>query len=314
MNGRLAAFRAAFEQGALAKPEYIAEMHGLHSLLFEYAHLLPGTEVAKIEIADETVIMTSRHGVKILCGPDDRRLPPIEALNFGRYEDKDADMLYRLVRPGFIVFDIGANVGWYAMHLAKNVPHLRVVAFEPIPETFSWLQRNLALNGLENVTALSIGLSDREGELTFYFCPEGSGAASAANILEAEAARQIRCRVRRLDDVAQEMGLAPDFLKCDVEGAELFVFQGGMRCLARSKPVIFCEMLRKWSAKFHYHPNQIIDLLSSIGYRCYEVNGERLRPLPEMTDETAATNFFFLHREKHADLVKALTTEGRDNG
>ncbi len=85
-----------------------------------------------------------------------------------------------------------------------------------------------------------------------------------------------------------------DFIKCDVEGAELLTFQGGLKTITKYKPIVFTEMLRKWSAKFNYHPNEIIELFKDIGYGCYFVVNDKLHEIKMMTDETIETNFFFL--------------------
>jgi hypothetical protein len=68
-------------------------------------------------------------------------------------------------------------------------------------------------------------------------------------------------------------------------------------------------MLRKWSAKFNYHPNEIISLLGEFGYLCFAVNKERLIEIPLMDENTIETNFFFLHSEKHADKIKFFTNQ-----
>jgi hypothetical protein len=100
--------------------------------------------------------------------------------------------------------------------------------------------------------------------------------------------------------------LQVDFIKCDVEGAELFAFEGAVAILKRDKPIVFTEMLRKWAAKFHYHPNKIFELFFSLGYRSFYTEGIALVELNEMTDETVETNFFFLHSEKHRNLIDEL--------
>ena len=94
-----------------------------------------------------------------------------------------------------------------------------------------------------------------------------------------------------------------DFLKCDVEGAELLVIEGGLKSIEKYKPILFLEMLRKWSDKFGYHPDEIIEKLKSINYRCFKVIKTNLEEITEITDLEEATNFFFLHTEHHKDLI-----------
>ncbi|HLO94734.1 MAG TPA: FkbM family methyltransferase, partial [Burkholderiaceae bacterium] len=142
---------------------------------------------------------------------------------------------------------------------------------------------------------------------TFYFYPEGSVNASSVNVSERRDAELITCHVERLDDFVSNNKLHVDFIKCDVEGAELFVFQGATETLQRDKPIVFTEMLRKWAAKFNYHPNEIIALFASFEYRCFYAGENALKELAEMTDETVETNFFFLHAKKHQQLIDELS-------
>lgn len=294
--------------GVLGKPEYIQEMYRCrHAQLFEYAKYLAQTDVETIEIRDGKVIMTSKKdGIRMLCPEGDHRVAPIESLNFLNYEEKDADMILKLVPEHGVVFDVGANMGWYSLLISRNFKSCQVHAFEPIPKTYSYLEENIKLNQLTNIVTHTFGLSNECKDLTFYFYPEGSGNASAKNLSERADAELITCHVERMDDFVSENELHVDFIKCDVEGAELFAFQGGVKTLERDKPVVFAEMLRKWAAKFDYHPNEIITLFSSLGYRCFYADRTRLKEINEMTDETVETNFFFLHSEKHQQLLDGL--------
>ena len=300
--------RKKFAAREITKAEFIDLMHQVHSCLFDYAAYLPQTDIQKIEITDGQVLMTSReNGVKILCDPDDKRIAPIEILNFRNYEKTDSDMIFRLVKNGDQVLDIGANIGWYAISLAKRNPRCKILAFEPIPKTFSYLEKNVNLNSAANVKIYNHGFSNETTELTFYYYPTGSGNASSAKLADVAGVQEIKCRVRPLDDFMRQHGQSVDFIKCDVEGAELLVFRGGVETLKKHKPVVFSEMLRKWSARFNYHPNEIIELFSGIGYRCFTAKGEKLAEFFAMDEDTAETNFYFLHAEKHADKIRLLT-------
>lgn len=305
---KIAKTRNDFLGGKITKPEFIQGMYqDHHTKLFDYANYLKQTNIASIEITDDVVVMISRDkGVKMICPLGDYRVAPIEALNFLDYETTDSAMIMRLVSPNDCVIDIGANMGWYSINIAKTYPQSKVHAFEPIPKTYSFLEQNIKLNQLTNVASHPFGLSNERKDLTFYFYPEGSGNASSANLSERTDAELVTCHVELLDDFVRANKLHVDFIKCDVEGAELFAFQGATETLQRDKPIVFTEMLRKWAAKFDYHPNEIIELFTSLGYRCFYADGSTLTELAEMTDDTVETNFFFLHSEKHADLISEL--------
>jgi FkbM family methyltransferase len=295
-----------FQQGQIDKPTFIKTMYEAHhAALYDYASYLPGTNVKKIEIEDNSVIMTSRdRGVRIACTARDYRIAPIETLNFFDYEKEESVMMENLVADGDQFFDIGANIGWYSINIAASRRATTVHAFEPIPSTYDDLQRNLALNASANVVPHRFGLSDQAGEFTYYYYPEGSGNASAVNLTGRTDVSQVQCQVRTLDAFTMETGTRVDFIKCDVEGAELMVFKGGLQTIARDKPVVLSEILRKWSAKFDYDPNEIFALFRKLGYQAYTAQGGRLHAFGNMDEATIPTNFFFLHPERHAELAR----------
>jgi FkbM family methyltransferase len=295
--------------GEISKPEYIEKMYQMHhAQLFEYAKYLAQTDVNSIQIRDNAVVMTSRkYGISMQCPEGDHRVAPIESLNFLSYEEKDTNMILKLVPKRAVVFDVGANMGWYSLLIARHVTDSQIHAFEPIPKTYSSLARNIELNHANNVTAHHFGLSSERKDITFYFYPEGSGNASSANLSERTDAELVTCHVERLDDFVRDNKLHVDFIKCDVEGAELFAFQGATETIQRDKPIVFTEMLRKWAAKFNYHPNEILSLFSSFGYKCFYAQENSLKELVEMTDETIETNFFFLHAKKHHHIINELS-------
>jgi FkbM family methyltransferase len=300
--------QAAFHAGTINKPQYIDQMHRLHSQLFDYAEFLKDTEIGRIEISDGQVIIEARKtGIKILCDKADKRIAPIEILNFGAYEKADSDLLFRLLEDRMSIFDIGANIGWYSLNFAKAFPNTTIHAFEPIPNTFAYLQANIGLNQATQIQPHNFGFSDREGELTFYFDPRGSGGASAVDLQGTGEAQKVVCKIERLDNFMARTGTQVDFIKCDVEEAELLVLTGGSETLKKFKPIVFAEMLRKWAAKFNYHPNQIIEFMAGLGYHCFVGREGRLVEFKVMDENTTETNFFFLHGVAHASKINALT-------
>lgn len=304
----------SFRRGELGKFEFVSRMHAYHRLLIEYAAFLEGTGVERIEIGGGKAVFTCR-GVDVkLCydDPVDQHVTPLTLLNFDAYEPEDSGMLFGLVEcvfgsSPFTFMDIGANVGWYSLNVARRFPEATVHAFEPVPGIFRNLEKNLAVNALPRITAHNLGFMEKGGRLEFYYDPSISGRTSARNLADDSGAGAVSCEVKRLDDFVAEEGVFPDLLKVDVEGAELFVFQGAQATLAGHRPVVFTEMLRKWAAKFGYHPDAILDLFSGLGYRCYFAEGGTLVELHRMTEDVTATNFFFLHREAHERVLPGIS-------
>lgn len=294
-----------FIEKKLDKWQYIDEMYLEHAGLFSYSEFLKDTNISEIEISDDKVIMTFRDsGIKFLCVKNDKRLAPFDTLNFGTYENEELGMQMKLIENGFNIFDIGGNFGWYALHIAKKFPEAIVYSFEPIPSTYNHLNENISLNKLKNIKTFNYGLSDDEGKFNFYYDPELSVNASLANVSGNENIQDVECTVKKLDNIPELIDLKTDFIKCDVEGAELLAFKGGENFIKKNLPVIFTEMLRKWTSIFNYSPNDIIVFLSNFGYQCFTSEKGRLKIFDKVTEDTIETNYFFLHKEKHSGKIK----------
>lgn len=301
---RLSEGKRRFKDGLIDKWQYIDEMWEIHSCLFDYSEFLADTNISEISISDNRVVMRFRDSeVKFLLAKNDKRLAPLEALNFGSYEQAELEMQLKLIEPEFTVLDIGANFGWYAMHVGKYKPFAQILSFEPIPSTFKWLNENIELNDFKNIKTFNFGFSDEKGTFDFYFEPSLSVNASLANVSGNKEIQGIKCSVRKLDDFTEPGITRVDFIKCDVEGAELLVFKGGVELIKRDCPVIFTEMLRKWTSKFNYHPNDIISFFKELGYSCFVQNNGKLRRFDQVDENTPETNYFFLHGIKHSRQI-----------
>lgn len=241
--------------------------------------------------------------------PEDLRTAPNVLVDYGTYEPEDSPFLLEAAKGAQVVFDIGANAGFYSLHWASRLASDGVIhAFEPVPSTYGRLAHNVTLNNLGRVIRTNnFGLGD-EMKSVSIFLPEfsGSGAASMKDLHPDETSIQVEVRIDTLDSYFQGAGLSRlDLAKIDVEGAELLVLKGGQKTLAQAKPLLFMELLRKWSKPFGYHPNDVVSMLGEMGYRGYTVDEGRLVICGEITDDTVQTNFFFAQPDKHANWLAA---------
>lgn len=308
LKNRLNTLFREYQDGKLKKNSYIRKMHKMHGILWEYQDFIRGKNVHSILISKDGLLVKTTDGIVLSCDPLDERALPIEILNFGDYESAELSMIKKFLRHNDVVLDIGANLGWYSLNFSKLVPNGRVMAFEPVKNTFEYLKKNISLNNLKNVRIYNFGLADKTGASRLYYDPKLWGVASLRNLRGSKKKKEkVKCYLKRLDDFILGLSSRINFIKCDVEGAELLVIKGGLRAIKETKPVIFLEILRKWSAKFGYHPNDLIQLLKNIGYDCYYVKGGKLIRIRKITDNTVATNFFFLDPLRHRKYVEKLT-------
>jgi FkbM family methyltransferase len=297
---RLLELKESFLKEEITKYDYMEKMNECHRLLFLYRDLIDKSIVKSIQITrDGVVVEVTQTGIKLFCIKDDKGIIPITILNFGHYEERLWKKTVKLLDNPKTIFDIGGNIGYFSLYFSHYFPKAQFYTFEPIPNTFKFLRKNLELNGNQNINAFKIGLSNKKQSMEMFYNPEGSGSSSLRNLLMEKCTKKIICKFSTLDNfVAENKVKNIDFIKCDVEGAEKFVFEGGMQTIQKFKPLIFSEMLRKWSRKFNYHPNEIIKLLKNLNYECYAISDKTFKKIKEVTEDTIETNFIFKASKK----------------
>ena len=199
------------------------------------------------------------------------------------------------IAPEDVVFDVGANRGYFTQLYSLLVGrHGRVFAFEPVPTTFRVLQERMAVRQvIPNVDLINVALSDTNGTAVMHLPGRDDGQASllphrgVGSWQIAEPAATFQCRQIRLDDFVAEQGITRlDFLKCDVEGAELLVLRARNDTLKRFQPVLYLEVSPDWTTDFGYHPTAIIEFLRPLGYGHFLlVTTDRSHPRPTESEQ-----------------------------
>lgn len=282
----------------IIKPDYLDEMNALHRTLFDYSELISNSIAKKIEITENGVIIELKDtNIKLYSIKDDKGIIPMVILNFGEYEERLWNKALTLLNNPRTVIDIGGNIGYFSLYFANKLPNAKFHCFEPIPNTYTYLEKNLQINNSKNIAAYNIGFTNKKQAIEMFYNPEGSGGSSMRDLLGASCTKKITCEFATLDDFVRENNIDNiDFIKCDVEGAEKFVFEGAINTIKKHKPIIFSEMLRKWSAKFDYHPNDIIKFFDNIDYKCFAISADSIEEIKEVTEETVNTNFIFIDK------------------
>jgi len=170
-----------------------------------------------------------------------------QGIRMGVWERGETEFVKRVVKPGMNAVDIGANLGWYTVHMARLVGEIgSVAAFEPRDDLRRQLVRTIAENGLANVTVHHAALGAAAGEalLRWERRDDNPGSTHLSPILPAESDDPAgyvyqATPVRALDQVVEQR---VDFIKIDVEGAEKLVFDGAERVLGRDRPIMLAEL------------------------------------------------------------------------
>jgi FkbM family methyltransferase len=156
---------------------------------------------------------------------------------FDTFERREIRTALRFVKRGGVYFDIGSNVGFYALNFAKQTGRNgKVFAFEPEPETYQKLVRNVELNQFQPIIeTFNLAVSEKSGEKNFYISSESS-SAWGTTIPEGKerAIATFSVKTISLDEFVNEKGIKEiDFMKVDIEGGEFELMEGATEVFKR---------------------------------------------------------------------------------
>lgn len=203
------------------------------------------------------------------------------------------------VLKGDLVFDVGANRGYYTLLFSHLVGRTgQVHAFEPVSRTFRHLSNSVSAGKrFDNVYLNNVAVGDIAGWSNLYMPNDDDGQASmkihsSGSWNEVKAIETFECKVIRLDDYAEAAHLSRlDFVKCDVEGAELFALKGMIRTLDKFSPILYLEICPDWTRNFNYSPVEITEFLAPFGYSAFHLITNGIRSLSNPYVELSPDNY-----------------------
>ncbi len=198
--------------------------------------------------ADPTAEVTMRLGHRMIV--DFRSYTECASFYTHDYDTDEIRSILRLFKSEWVVFDVGANVGFWTVPMAKALGQSgRVHAFEPVPSNNLRLRENLRLNDLHGITVVhDLGLSDRPAVLPISLREDftnGSGTGNASIVID-DSDRRFRCgmiKVDTLDNVFRPLNVKRlDFIKLDIEGHEDRFLDGAKSTIQQFRPLIYMEI------------------------------------------------------------------------
>lgn len=182
------------------------------------------------------------------------------------YDRQTLKVMKKVLKPDSNCLDIGCHKGEVLEHMLHFAPNGKHVGFEPLPDFFEKLESHFP----QNCQFFNMALSDKKGEVTFHHVvsnPAYSGIKKRSYAREDEEVQKITVATDRLDDVLKPIGQKVDFIKIDVEGAELQVLKGATETLKEHKPIVVFE--HGLGAADHYNttPEEVFELLTSCNLR-----------------------------------------------
>jgi FkbM family methyltransferase len=187
-----------------------------------------------------------------------------------KFEELETEVLLSYVQPHSTLLDIGANIGYYTVEVARKATFGKVISFEPDPANFALLQRNVALNQVKNTVLHNAAISDRAGHMRLYKHPFNTGDYRLYN--DGDFKEFVDVPTLRLDDVITER---VDMIKIDVQGFEYFAMKGAEQILKQYKPLILTEFWPRGLTNSGITAKAYLDLLKDNGYQPRRVDEEQ---------------------------------------
>lgn len=211
--------------------------------------------------------------------------------------ERDPDVMRFLrswLRPGGVALDVGANIGTYAIPLARLVgARGRVIAFEPNRPTRACLRHNVRLNQLNNVLVVSSAVGAVSGQQGLVVTAGNAGEVHLAP-RDADHGRT-DVRVTTLDEEMSRLGIpAVDYIKLDIEGYELAALRGATRILRESpRLVIQTEIVLAHLQRYGFTLEDLVGFFAGLGYRPYECSAEGIMRAVDPQAEHRESDWFW---------------------
>lgn len=230
------------------------------------------------QLMDVDFVKPMKNGVQLHC----RLAEHIERqiLWYGGYELRETKWLLQELATAKCFYDIGANIGYYAIQAAKLNPQLSVKAFEPSPVNLQRLQDNVQLNEpLPNLAIVPLAIGNKKHQLTLH--QSGADNRGMATLASTSTAETFEVEVTRLDAWLTETSAPiPDIIKMDIEGAEWLALQGMEQLIDTHHPTLLLELDDRHLQLLDGNAQHITDWLQQKGYEGFQIAAwEELIPL-----------------------------------
>jgi len=180
------------------------------------------------------------------------------------------ELVLKILKPGNVAVDVGAHVGYYTLLFRRLVgPYGRVYAFEPSPEFFNVLVKNLIVNSFTDVVAVQAAVADCCGNKGFYHVL-GGGSSLYKRM---DGANMISVRVTTLDTFFSQLNWPKiDLVKMDIEGAEYAALKGAKELVRRNDSLnMLVELNPSTLEAAGVTPREFLELLMEMGFRQIQV-------------------------------------------
>lgn len=223
----------------------------------------------------------------------------------GKRDQEIISIIQKCLTPDSVVLDVGANIGYYTIPISYflKLNNIQVHAFEPVSSNFDSLIKAIEKNNVaENVIANKIALGDKEGTIDIIKTEKGNSGNAVLSInnedFKVDCERE-EIQMITLDQYMEKNSIHRcDFIKVDIEGAEIFFIQGGLEIIKKCKPIIYGEFNSFFIRKFGFSIIDVWTLIEPFGYNVYIEDHKHPGKFMKTDIKKGMENLLFIPKEK----------------
>jgi len=197
----------------------------------------------------------------------------------GKLEVPEIEVISRYLTDDSISFNVGAHGGSWSRGLTRVIPGGHVYSFEALPYYADVLQKTMKCLRQDRVTVLNKAVGENDGFVEMVRQDsDGNTLTGMTHVaVKGEGSREmVSVPAISLDSFWREIGEKPvDFIKCDVEGFELFVLRGATKLIERCQPVFYNELNAEWCKRYDYLPTDIFDFFREREYTPFYIDEKK---------------------------------------
>jgi FkbM family methyltransferase len=214
--------------------------------------------------------LSSSNGAKMLLNLNDAVQRHI--FIYGYYEPVETKFWLHYSKKQNVIFDIGANVGYYSLIAATQLPKGRIFAFEPITKTYNRAKKNIELNKFTNIELNQLAMSATNGQLSLNIGNVHNWGMSSINTHDHLSGETQVVTCKTVDSFIRDKNLQElNLVKIDVEGSEMEVLKGMQTTLQTLKPTLLVEVLNETLKKTGFSALDVYSYLWDNGYKAYRI-------------------------------------------
>jgi len=219
-------------------------------------------------IKPKGIILIDVQGIKMYVDCRDKGVTPF-LLTKGVYEKYETALFKELIKPGMVVIDIGANIGYYSLIAAKLLGSKgKVYAFEPEPRNYNLLVKNVKINSYNNIIPIQKAVSNKQGKAKLFTDKDnlGNPSFSEDNISEKEGVVDVTTVT--LDKFFENLATYNNIFlfKIDAQGAEGLILEGAENLLKNNNLIIIMEFWPYGLKNLGTNPKKLLNKLYEYGF------------------------------------------------